>query len=182
MPLLSDEEASTWCHDRGVLTDGPQLSVRLGFPSNTAKRIRIRLPDDCIATVGLGYVLLLSEIPNYEEKNFRGGLVWLRRWAIWSESIDRVGYALLDGIRATSGHISELDSAPAQLFKDGELVHAHAALSLPMLFQWDAHYVPATGEFIVFVSHEGHADIISGDERVHATMLQRLHDWSPVEE
>ncbi|CAA9351624.1 MAG: hypothetical protein AVDCRST_MAG68-3663 [uncultured Gemmatimonadetes bacterium] len=131
--------------------------------------------------VALAYMLVLTTVQDYQEDRFSGGVLWLQRWELWSESIDRAGYVLLHGIRSSVGRSVLISSAPAHLFESGEFAAAHAALSLPMLFQWDAHFVSATGEFAAYISHEGSLDLVARDAEVHRALTERFHQWEPVE-
>jgi hypothetical protein len=181
MQLLSDDEAAKWCAKLGFRVDGELPSTRIEVPGSAPRQMRIRLSADAISHVGLAYTLLMTGVPGYEEERFAGGLLWLQRWEIWSEQIDRAGYLLLDGIRAGSAPAPDLDAAPALLFAEGELANAHACVSLPMIFQWDAHFVPASGEFFAFVSHEGRCDLVVGDERLYEELLERFQNWGAME-
>ncbi len=177
MNLMSDAQAVSWCDDHGLMTDGAVASSRIRFRHSPSTRIRIQLPSDAAATVGLAYTLMMTSVGEYEERNFAGALIWLQRWEIWSEQIDRAGYVLLDGIRAASGRSIEMGSAPAHLFASNEFASAHACLALPMLFQWDAYLVPPGGDFLAFVSHERHIDLVTRDPQNHAALLRRFREW-----
>lgn len=72
-----------------------------------------------------------------------------------------------------------LDDTPGHVFGRGEFIDALSCMALPMLFQWDAHFVSATGQLIAFVSHEGYVDLICRDDRVYATLRDRLKDFDP---
>lgn len=179
MQLHSDEGAKEWVRAAGFQVDGALPSTLVRIAAGQELRLRVRIPEEATAAVALAYVLLMTAVPGYDEESFAGGLVWLQRWEIWSESIDRAGYALLDGIRAAGGSPAPVGSTPAHAFGRGELAAAHAALSLPMLFQWDAHFVPTGGDFFAFVSHEGYLELVSGGA-VHGELLERFGDWYPA--
>ncbi len=131
--------------------------------------------------VGLAYLLVMAAVRDYDEDNFAGALVWLRRWEIWGESTDRAGYILLDGVRASVEQPAPLGTAPAHLFESREFAKAHATLSLPMMFQWDAHFVAAGAEFCAYISHEGSVDLLSRNTEVHRALTERLQQWESGE-
>lgn len=181
MQVLSDEHARAWCRARGVISTGTLPSKSLGYEGHTGRRIRVRIAGAATDVVGLAYILTITETLDFEESKFPGALLWLRRWEVWSESIDKVGYALLIAVRTSSGHPSTLEASPGQLFTSGEFTEAHACVILPMLFQWDAHVVSATGQFIAFISHEGYVDIACSNEAVYASLRERLKTFDPLE-
>ena len=180
MRLLTDDEALQWVRDVGLQAGSKLPSTRVRALS-TAHRMRLQIPDDALSAVALAYMLALTDVVEYGEEQFAGALLWLQRWEIWSASIDRAGYVLLEGIRSVSGQSVPLGSAPGHLFQQGEFSRAHACLALPMVFQWDAHYIPVSGEFFVFVSHEGYLELTTQNERLHRDTLGRLQQWSPSE-
>jgi hypothetical protein len=171
--LLSDADARNWCAHAA-----PPFEI--GSPGIFPLSVRIALPDDAIAIVSLAYVLTITGVDEYAEENFSDSLLWLRRWEIWSESIDRAGYVFLNALRAQSGNTPSLDDAPAHLFGVGEFEIAHACLALPMLFQWDAYFISKKGGIHAFISHERHIDLGFQDETALAPSLARFADWHPV--
>lgn len=181
MRVMSDDDAVSWCEGAGFVVDDTVSSTRVKPADAHGSRLRIGISGDATDIVGLAYVLAMTGVPDYEEDAFSGALIWLQRWEIWSESIDRVGYALVDGIRARSEVARDMDATPAQLFVGGEFIGAHTCLSLPMLFQWDAYFLPAHGHFAAFLSHEGHLDFVPRNQQVQEAILQRFERWSPRE-
>jgi len=171
MRTMSDAQAHGWCAERDVHVElGPPGGLRLGDGGES--RFRVSVPDEATAVVALAYVIVMTGVESYEEENFKGAMVWMRRWEIWSESIDRVGYSFM-------GADAPTDQTPARLFAAGEFVGAQAALSLPMMFQWDALFVPAMAGFSVEISHHGHFDFIVRAQE-QAALLNRFRDWDPL--
>lgn len=181
MLLLSDNEALDWCLKFGVRQSRSLLSDRITLPDVAGRRLRITVADDATAVVGQAYILLMTSIPRYEESAFDGALIWLQRWEIWSESIDRVGYELLNGVRRRPGDEANIDEAPAQVFAHGEFVSAQACLSLPMMFQWDAYFVPAKAPFIAFISHEGFVEFQTRREEDSSMLRERFDRYGPAD-
>jgi hypothetical protein len=179
--LLSDDEALEWSRSAGpgTIATGVFPFAEADDARERGFRIRIRIPNEPTAIAGLAYMLVLTGVPDHDEARFAGAMLWLREWEIWSESIDRTGHALLDGIRRLSGRSDSLRAAPAQAFGPGEFFWACASLSLPMMFQWDAWFVAADGSHAVSVSHEGYLDFIACTEQVRAELLARFHRWTP---
>jgi hypothetical protein len=177
MRRLTDVEAREWCIERGFVVD-------LNFPTSATlrdhegRKFRVRIPDEATATVGMAYVLLMSGVREYVEAHFDGAVVWLRRWELWSETIDRVGESLLEGVIGAVGRAKPLGETPGLLCTERELVPAHASLALSMLFQWDAFYCPEGGQFLASVSHHGHLDVITSPD-TFGLLFHRFSAWHP---
>ncbi|HEX6910570.1 MAG TPA: hypothetical protein VF142_09245, partial [Longimicrobium sp.] len=132
------------------------------------------------AIVALAYMIAITGVPDHEEMKFGGALLWLRRWEIWSESIDRTGYAFLHGLRGASERLPLIEASPAHVLQEGEFFQACALLALPMFFQWDARFLPADASYHVSVSHEGHLDLFANDQVRCNELLTRFKDWNPM--
>lgn len=178
MQLLSDAEAARWC-------EAHALTLRTGHPHSSPlsgggldHTLRVLIPDKASDAVGLAYVTLMTGVAGYEEGNFGGAILWLRRWEIWSETIDAVGYKMLQGLRGGPADGSLLEEKPAMVFPKDAFLTAHACLSLPLLFQWDALYAPGDGAFLARVSHEGYMELFLR-EAPSNELLTRFGTWLP---
>jgi len=172
-------DALTWCTTRNIVfTD--QRRTRLAFESGHPLAIAVRVPEPALRILALGYVLLTSD--DEDEEAFSGGLLWVNAWDIWSESFERVGWRITEGLRGADNPLS-LRDAPGQLFGSGEFVDAQALLLQPMLFQWDAHYIPSSGGFFAHVSHHGDLAIVARDRELGDRLFARFEEgeWNPRE-
>lgn len=179
MQLLSDEDAQAWCTVRGAAVE----SLGSGPPSfidGMTSRMRVAIPNEATAAVGLAYVLVMAGVPDHAEAQFQGALLWLRRWHLWSESIDRVGELLLVGANEEIPGIDTLEATPGLAFPRGAFARVHASLCVPMLFQWDAWYCPNGGHLFATLSHHGQLDIFASRVVIRQEM-QRFAQWEPVE-
>lgn len=179
MELLSDEEALAWMRDAGLRANGGWHLGRAGGESACDWVFRVQVPEDATAIAGLAYTIAITGAPDHDEAKFQGALLWLRQWEIWSESIDRTGYALLDGVRRLSGQSDPLDAAPAQSFGAGEFFPCCASLCLPMMFQWDARFIGAEARCAVVISHEGFIEFVTWAEEPYLELLTRFQPWKP---
>jgi len=178
MRLLSDVDAGEWCREHGLTVNDTLASGSVRF-EGASTRLRILVPPQAVEAIGLAFMLAMTEVPAFEEARFGGALLWLRRWEIWSESIDRAGYLLLEGLRAATNCSASFDAAPGHLFESGEFASAHAGLALPMLMQWDAHFIPSIGAYAAFISHEGHIDLFTRNDRTQEDMARRFEKFTP---
>lgn len=158
MKLLDDRSASAILHERGLIVTAGPSSGRIHFERETSP-IRLQISPKSLEQVALVYVLLMSSVHSDDEQDFPGGILWLQDWNIWSPVPERVGMTLFDGLRGFKGFAVTTDDQPVMLYDAGELISLHAALTLVLMFQWDAHFVPNAGGFFVFASHEGYVDI-----------------------
>lgn len=177
MQVLSADQATRWCEARGVHVNAP------GYPHYAGgdfRCIEVRAPAEGRRLLALGYSLLMTGVREDEEQNFAGCLLWLRDCDLWSETFDRVGHVLLEGLRRRATRAGELYEAPALLFAPGEIADAQAALMLPTLFQWDAVVVPASGDHIAYVSHDEVVQIVTRTTQTFEDVFDRLEEGNWV--
>ena len=157
MLLIDSAAATEWCTLRGlaVRTDWMQ---RLSFPGGYPVGIRLQTPVAATARVALTEVLLTSDL--LVESGARCGcLVWLQDWDIWSESVERVGRQLLAGLRGGSALNEEVRSAPAHALDADEFAAAQALIAIPLLFEWDAYWVPENARHLAWITHDGRVEV-----------------------
>lgn len=119
MRMLTEAQLGEWALEAGFRPDGAWKNRGLD-PSRQPESIRIRLPSEATAVAALAYMIGITGVPGFEEPRFPGAMLWLRRWEIWSESIDRTGYALLEGLRRGAEHGVSIEAAPGLSFGQGE--------------------------------------------------------------
>lgn len=182
MNLVSDTSAVEWCLERRLAADGALPATRISFMDGSEHRMRIPVRGSPVEIVAMAYVLLMSGVPDDDERNFAGGLLWLQDWDIGSETTERVGLMWLRGSRCSAEPDCAIKDCPAELFEQTEFPAAQAALALPLMFQWDAYLIPVSGGYLVYCSHHGHVDIVTRDRVDHQAMLQRFGEagLSPV--
>ncbi len=157
MELLTSASAKAWCEAKQLFVRREDLArPRLQFDEG-AHAIRIPVPASALHAVALAYVIIMTGVIDDDERNVDGGLIWMVDWDIGSDTHERVGLSLLSAMRGASG--GDVLERPCQLFCENELAVLHTALALPLLFQWDAFFVPISGEFIAFASHDGFVDL-----------------------
>ena len=176
MQLLSDPEAAEW-RSKALALELNSVSKRSADSGPPPARVRLRVQGSAPDLTGLAYMLAITGAPEYEEDAFSGALLWFKRWEVWSESIDRVGYLLLERLRSTAPAQLSLVAGPAMQFEPSEFVLAHAALLIPMLFQWDATFTLSSGAFRVDVSHEGWVDVFASAQISGDFLRKRFAEW-----
>lgn len=170
MKLLSEVEAKRWCTPLGVEVQGSSV----GYAAGQSLRLRLPVPTQTRDLLTFVYVLLMSAISTDDELDFQGALLWLTDWDIWSPTTERVGLHLLIGARGSEPNSVDVRSAPAHLLATHEIAQAQSLLLLPLLFQWDALYVPPTGAFVCSASHEGAVELHVRDVATLARLRARF--------
>ena len=174
MELITKARALEWCREHGIAVATASVDasrLTFGHPMHGLRVDITGPPSDVLALV---YVLVMTGIPDDDERHFNGAMIWLRDWDIGSCGAEAVGYALAQGLRGTGGATPSVLEQPAHLVADDEFVLARAMLALPMLFRWDAVFVPAHGLFLASVSHHEHLDIYFRDGRLEPKLRKRF--------
>jgi hypothetical protein len=170
MKLVSNAEAEQW-----LLQHGHSVARRMEPPPDqNVREIRIGIPRVATEVLSMAYALLTVGLVDDDEVNFRGSLVWLRQWEIWSESIDRIGHILLQGLYMQSGDDTHFETRPGFVFAADEFAKSHAALAVAMLFQWDAIVFPVHPDFHAHISHDGYMDVEPATSVAREALLQRF--------
>lgn len=174
MKLLSDAEAARWCAMLGLEVQADGGTPRIRFAAGGSSHLRISVPVHARDLLTFAYVALMSAIATDDELDFQGALLWLTDWDIWSATTERVGLELLKELRAEDLLKGDLRSAPAHLLAADEIIRAQSLLLLPLLFLWDAFYVPPAGGLLCAVSHHGFVDIHARDASTLARLRERF--------
>ncbi len=144
MKAMTSAEARKWCSQDAV-------GLRVGRYDSLSYRRRkehmffIAAPEEHRMITALAYHILNCR----GERSFSGGLLWLQRWDIGSPQMVRPGWLILENIRRAHGEMRSLEVAPAQFFRDDELVELHAFLNQAIAFGWVTDYVPCAGHFFI---------------------------------
>lgn len=166
MHVVDSDLARRWCEDRGIIVtmDGHVPRLRYSAP---AHHVVAHVEHSAVRAVAMMRSLLLADSNNEPDGTFQGGLLWFREWAIWSAAIDEIGVYIVEALRGNGG---DLDAYPAQEFGATDLRRALAALLQPLLFQWDAYFVPTSGQHFIFISHESTIQI----DAIHQATIDRM--------
>lgn len=175
MRFLTKDEAKSWCQARGLKV--------------TADRFLRYEPDNshCF-TVGLGEkpsrVIALADylVPTWEDVPFQGALLWIRERGVWGDYSENVGAMIVQQMRLAKGESEPLEVSPGHLFGPDELFEIHSYFVVPLLFGWDAFVVPENGDYFVFVSHDGVAEVVARTAASAKELRNRVEDWKPQED
>jgi hypothetical protein len=170
---LTKEQSIAWCEQRAISVSKDK---HLYFPESR-RCIAIELPEKPFQLVSLANSLL----PYSETVAFRGALLWIRQWGVWSELVERAGYRVLEVMRRVHGDAKTPEEAPGYVFDSQELVDLQVCLIQPMLIGWDAFLVPDSGDYVVATSHDETTFVLTRAPEVHEKLLAELKIWNPQE-
>jgi hypothetical protein len=102
---------------------------------------------------------------SYESKDFAGALLWLTGWGMWNYLDEAIGYRIVEAIHSAAGQPKSFEAGPGHHFRGDELNEAIGLLLQPMLFGWDANYVPrwsyGPDQFFLHVSHDSFVTVVT---------------------
>lgn len=114
----------------------------------------------------------------YEVRDFEGALIYLKEWGVWNLSDEGVGYRIVERMHVAAGQSASFEVAPGHEFRADELTDAVGMLMQPMVFGWDAFYLPrwsyGTGQFFLHVSHDSFVNIVTRTKEFNDRVFQEL--------
>jgi hypothetical protein len=139
------------CDGKGLFFSDPEANcIDLEYPP---KLERLPFFARFLATVG------------YEDRDFEGALLWFTEWGVWNERDEATGYRLVEAMHSAAGQPKSFEIAPGHLFRGDELPEAVGMLLQPMVFGWDAYYLPhwsyGTHQFFLHVSHDSFVSVVT---------------------
>ncbi len=176
MKFLNESEVKHWCEARGV-----ELSSKgcLRYRGEELHGCLIKFQEECPSRL---IALVDAMIPAWEEVPFSGGLLWIRQRGAWGEHSEDMGDALIAQLRVANGEREPLEVRPGHAFSDAEPLKMHSFLVVPLLFGWDAYLVPEARDYLVYISHDGIAEVVARTAEGKRELLQRFRRWSPLDE
>jgi len=152
------------CDDRSLFFTDPEANcIDLEYPP---KLERLPFFARFLATVG------------YESRDFEGALLWFTEWGVWSSSDEAVGYRIVEAMHRAAGQPKSFEIGPANVFRADELQDAIGMLLQPMVFGWDAYYLPrwsyGTHQFFLHVSHDSFVSVVTWTKEFHDRVFSLL--------
>jgi hypothetical protein len=175
MKAITEVEARKWCSLKSV---GLRVG-RLDFLSYKQSKhvFFITAPEEHRMITALSYRILNRR----GEHSFSGGLLWLQRWDIGSPELVRPGWLILENIRRAHGELRSLEVAPAQFFRDDELVELHAFMNQAIAFGWVTDYVPFAGKFFVHFKDNRQVCFATESAATLKELRAEFQRWNPTD-
>ena len=165
MKLLTLDECASWCADVGLRVTRAAKPV---FSADAPACFSILFPERGRERGSLAVAMLNDDVEN--PIPFTQALLWTHLWEIGSEELDQMGVAALEGMRGRP-----LATHPGLLFEPMECSAAQTSWAVTMIFEFDASLVLASGDFILYASHDSQlyvtcrsADLRDGIAREYA--------------
>jgi len=173
MKALTTGEARQWCKASELKVDKHDILTY------KPKRYQffIRAPEEHRRIV----VLARSILHCRGEGAFTGGMLWLQRWDIGSPQLTHPGWLILESIRRANGDMRSLERAPAQAFREDELVACHVFLIQTIAYGWVADFVSATDFFFHFKSNR-QICCVTRSERSLKELKTIFREWNPTDQ
>lgn len=176
MRVLTNVEVREWLNGLNALQDrmnvdqsGPFFThpeascIHVDYPSKLE-----RLPFFARFIASLGY----------EERDFRGALLWITEWNVWNALDEVIGYRVVESLNRASGQPISFEVGHGHDFRPDELVEAVGMLLQPMIFGWDAYYRPewayGLDEFFLHISHDSHVTVVTRTQEFHDRVFSEL--------
>ena len=114
----------------------------------------------------------------YESGHFTGALLWFTTFGVWDEAVEGIGYRIIEQMNSAAGQPSSFETSRGHSFRADELNETVGMLLQPMVFGWDAYYLPhwswGTGEFFIHINHDSYVVIVTKTKAFHDKILSEL--------
>jgi hypothetical protein len=157
------------------------------YPHSDGKDLYFTHPE--ASCIDLEYPVKLEKLPffarflstvGYEDRDFEGALLWFTAWGVWNLREEAVGYRIVEAMHRAAGQPQSFEIAPGHLFRGDELQDAVAMLLQPMVFGFDAYYLPkwsyGTGQFFLHVSHDSFVSVVTRTKEFHDRVFGSLQE------
>lgn len=177
MNALQTDELRRWCDESpsGIKLDA---MGHLRYATRNSLGLRLGVPLEARKAAALASSLVSVE----EDDGFYGALIWFTNWDTGTPQIERCGLRILEQMRRGYGITASVENAPAQLFRTDEIVDVQAFLTLPMLFGWDAYFMPHGTRYFAYVRQNGSVFLVTDREQVLQKLRVFLDPYQPAME
>jgi hypothetical protein len=118
----------------------------------------------------------------YDSNDFAGALLWFTGWGVWNYLDEGIGYRIVEAIHSAAGQQKSFEAGPGHHFRGDELNEAIGLLIQPMIFGWDASYVPrwsyGPDQFFLHVSHDSFVTVVTRTKEFYDKVFEILTDLS----
>ncbi len=144
----------------------------LHFTHPEAAQFTIRFPKK---VEQLPYFVRSLALLGYEQIHFRGAKIWFTDAGIWDEFLEGIGYQILESMNTAAGQPMSFWEARGYDFRADELVKTLGVLIQPMIFGWDAYYLPSgCSEYFLKISHHSCVDVHTKSKDFHDKAIKEL--------
>jgi hypothetical protein len=129
-------------------------------------------------TFASGFAYLASIIPSLvtveEEVNWNGGAVWYQDYDVWNHQNNVQGWTMIERLRMGYGELRPFGQATVNVFHDTDLSILPAFLLAPLIYGWDAYYIPYDRGSFASISHDGYWTVSTETETDYLRLQAKL--------
>lgn len=180
MRVFSKDETSEWLSKtanlgseyvqwdgKGLFLAGPDAScIDIEYPK---KMERLPFFAHCLSTIG------------YEDRDFESALLFFTEWGVWNSFDESIGYRIIEAMHGAAGQSKSFEVLPGHCFRADELLSAIGMLLQPMVFGWNAYYLPrwsyGTHQFFLHVSHDSFVSVVTRTKEFYDKAFALLKEW-----
>lgn len=109
-----------------------------------------------------------------EQIHFPGATIWFTDVGIRNVFEEGIGYQILESINTAAGQPMSFCNTRGYHFRADELVKTLGMLIQPMIFGWDAYYLPNRSGYFLMVSHHSCVEVHTMTRQFHDAALKEL--------
>ena len=175
MKAMTDEEVRKWCPQAGLKAMRYDI---LRYKQKREHKFFITAPEEHREILFLARTILIFR----DEAQFSGGLLWLQQWNIGSPPLVWSGWCILENMRRVHGDPRSLEIAPAQSFREDEIVELHVFLVQVVAFGWRADYIPFLGKFFLHFKPNRQICVTAKSPETLKELRAHFQQWNPTDE
>jgi hypothetical protein len=172
MKTLNEAEIQKWFEQPSVSVRMNQYGL-LSFRDTKRHSAVIETPEGSAERIALSHALLSF-------REFFGGMLWIKEWRVGDLEGMTTGWRVMEDMRKAMGQAGPLEAAPGQLFRLDEVQDARAFLTVVLLWDWQAFWVPSTSEYFYYLHHNDKIEINASSEETFSGLTSHLSGWRPV--
>ena len=115
---------------------------------------------------------------NRDAVDFRGAISWVQEYGVWDELDEAVGIRLVEKLNIAAGQPMAFEKGNSHSFRADEFFESVGMLLQPIIFGWDAVYLPTWAygrdDFFTFVSHDSYAVVVTRTKDFHSEAVKWL--------
>lgn len=176
MTVLTEAKVAEWC--RGPGWEGPERVSFDGkgffFTHPEAACLEVKYPANLD---GIPHFVRAIAAIGHEAQEFQGALILFTEWGIWN--FEATGYRIIERMNAGAGQPASFEEAPGHHFRADEFTEALGTLLQPIIFGWDAFYVPSwwdDDDYFLQVSHNGYIIVVTRTKQSYERVLKGLEE------
>src|SRR5665213_1936450 len=128
-----------------------------------------------------GFAYLAGNLPSFltgfERAYWKGGAVWYQDYDVWDHQNNVEGWTMIERIRAGYGEIRPFRMATVNIFRDNDLSILPAFLLAPLIYGWNAYYIPQDRGSFGFVSHDGYWAVSTETDADYAALQEKVSHY-----